>query len=104
MLIFLLSFFLIVFSSHKLLGHMVFCPMRILPCEPGMHACNRPLHAWFHIEEREALDDDLTNSLFDYDGNDGETRSTFFWKTLFIFSAVFLTLSECFILGRSKQY
>jgi hypothetical protein len=29
---------------------MVFCPMRILPCEPGMHACNRPLHAWFHVE------------------------------------------------------
>lgn len=31
---------------------MIFCPMRILPCEPNMHACNRPLHAWFHIEER----------------------------------------------------
>lgn len=35
-----------------------------------MHACNRPLHAWFHIEERPP-EDDFTNSLFDFDGDDG---------------------------------
>jgi hypothetical protein len=57
---------------------MVFCPMRILPCEPGMHACDRPLHAWFHIEER-ARRSDHKASLFDME--DG--------------THVFLSLSDC---------
>lgn len=48
---------------------MVFCPMRILPCEPGMTACNRPLHAWFHIEERK-YDRDLLDTLHADEGGE----------------------------------
>ena len=43
---------------------MIFCPMRILPCEPGMHACDRPLHGWFHIEDHSHENQDFP-SIFD---------------------------------------
>jgi hypothetical protein len=50
---------------------MIFCPMRILPCEPGMHACDQPLHAWFHVEQKEH-EDRPPPSLFDFEGSDGK--------------------------------
>lgn len=50
---------------------MVFCPMRILPCEPGMHACDMPLHQWFHVEPRVHHPLPVA-SIFDND-SDGET-------------------------------
>jgi hypothetical protein len=58
---------------------MIFCPMRILPCEPGMHACDQPLHAWFHVEQKEH-EDRPPPSLFDFEGSDGTV-------VLFVFRA-----------------
>lgn len=56
---------------------MVFCPMRILPCEPNMLACAQPLHAWFHVEPREE-EDRPTPPIFEYEGSDGEAGPCIF--------------------------